>query len=187
LHRALREVRPPVDPHLDPRALVDQQRDPLARGQLLALVLSGDLLGAAAEHDLLAPRAQILGERAQQAGGWSVGAQSQRPFHSGSRFSKNALTPSWMSSVENAIVSCERRKSIASANAMSCWRNIASLPSFIRTGDLLASFSAHSTTADSNSSATTTRLTIPIRWASSAEICSPSKSSSLVFLRPTLR
>ena len=36
-------------------------------------------------------------------------------------------------------------------------------------------------------SAGTTRLTIPIRSASSAEICSPSSSSSLVFLRPTLR
>ena len=30
--------------------------------------------------------------------------RAHRPFHSGSRFSKNALTPSWMSSVENASV-----------------------------------------------------------------------------------
>ncbi|MGH7910777.1 MAG: PQQ-binding-like beta-propeller repeat protein, partial [Candidatus Dormibacteraceae bacterium] len=42
----------------------------------------------------------------------AIAATAQRPFHSGSRFSKNARTPSWMSSVENAIVSCERRKSI---------------------------------------------------------------------------
>ncbi len=34
-----------------------------------------------------------------------VVASFQRPFHSGARFSKNARTPSWMSSVENAIVS----------------------------------------------------------------------------------
>ena len=31
------------------------------------------------------------------------------PVHTGSRFSKNAFTPSWMSSVENASVSCARR------------------------------------------------------------------------------
>ena len=50
---------------------------------------------------------------------------------------------------------------------MSCWRNIASLPSRIITGDLAASSSAHSATAASNSSAGTTWLTIPIRSASS--------------------
>ena len=31
------------------------------------------------------------------------------PVHCGSRFSKNAFTPSWMSSVENASESCARR------------------------------------------------------------------------------
>ena len=35
LHRPLGEVRPAVDPELDERALVDQQGEPLARGQLL--------------------------------------------------------------------------------------------------------------------------------------------------------
>ena len=34
---------------------------------------------------------------------------AHRPVHSGSRFSKNAFTPSWMSSVANAIASCARR------------------------------------------------------------------------------
>ncbi len=70
---------------------------------------------------------------------------------------------------------------------MSCWRNIASLPSRISTGDLAASLAAHSATAASKSSAATTLLTIPIRSASSAEICSPSSSSSFVALRGTLR
>ena len=96
-------------------------------------------------------------------------------------------TPSWMSSVENASVRLWCRNSSASANAMSCWRNIASLPRRINTGDLAASLAAHSATAASKASAATTRLTIPIRSASSASIRSPSSSSSLVFLRPTLR
>ena len=49
---------------------------------------------------------------------------------------ERACTPSWMSSVENASVSCDCRNASASANAMSCWRNIASLPSRISTGEL---------------------------------------------------
>ena len=75
------------------------------------------------------------------------------PVHTGSRFSKNAFTPSWMSSVENASVSCACRYSSASASAMSCWRYIASLPSRISSGDLAASLPAQSATAASNSSA----------------------------------
>ena len=77
VHGALGEVRPPVDPELDERPLVDQQRQPLARGQLLARVLGGDLLLAATEPDLLAPCTQIFGERAQQAGGGGVGGQDR--------------------------------------------------------------------------------------------------------------
>ena len=50
LHRALREVRAPVDAELDERALVDQQRQPLARGELVLLVLAGDPLLAAARR-----------------------------------------------------------------------------------------------------------------------------------------
>jgi hypothetical protein len=57
-----------VNPQLDERALVDQQGQPLAGGQLLALVLGGDLLRTTAELDLLPARAQILGERPEQAG-----------------------------------------------------------------------------------------------------------------------
>ena len=49
LHRALGEVRTGVDAHLDERARVDQQVDPLAGRELAALVLEGDLLLAAAE------------------------------------------------------------------------------------------------------------------------------------------
>src|SRR5207344_831253 len=83
------------------------------------------------------------------------------PFHSGSRFSKNALTPSWMSSVEKVSESCERRYSSASSIAMSCWRYIASWPSRISTGLLEASFRAQSSTAASNSAAGTTLLASP--------------------------
>ena len=58
VHRPLGEMRPAVDPDLDEGPLVDEQVDPLARGQLAALVLLGDLLLAAAEPRLLAaPRA----------------------------------------------------------------------------------------------------------------------------------
>ena len=70
---------------------------------------------------------------------------------------------------------------------MSCWRNIASLPSRMISGDLAASLSAHSATAASNSRSFTTRLTMPISSASLASILSPSSSSSFVFLRGTLR
>jgi hypothetical protein len=57
-----------VNPQLDERALVDQQGQPLAGGELLACVLSGDLLRTTAELDLLPARAKILGERPQEAG-----------------------------------------------------------------------------------------------------------------------
>ena len=59
-HGALREVRLRVDPELDPRAVVDQQREPLARGQLLGGMLAGDLLLAAAELDALTLGVEIL-------------------------------------------------------------------------------------------------------------------------------
>ncbi len=77
LHRALGEVRTAVDPELDERPLVDQQRQPLAGGQLLLCVLTGDLLLTTAEPDLLAAGGEILGERAQQAGGGSVGGHGR--------------------------------------------------------------------------------------------------------------
>jgi hypothetical protein len=65
-----------VDPELDEGPGVDQQIQSLARGELVTRVLGGDLLLAPAELDLLAPRAQVLGERAQQAGGRGVGGQA---------------------------------------------------------------------------------------------------------------
>ena len=117
-----------------------------------------------------------------------VGAsRSQRPFHTGSRFSKNAVTPSTMSSVENASASCARRKSSASANAMSCWRNIASLPIRISTGDFFARLGRPVGDERVELLGRHGPVDRPIRSASAAEICSPSSSSSLVFLRPTLR
>ena len=63
LHRTLREVRAPVDAHLDEGALVDQEVDPLARGELAARVLLFDLLGAASELRLIAPLVEIADER----------------------------------------------------------------------------------------------------------------------------
>ena len=92
-------------------AVVEEQRDALARGQLPARVLLGDLRLTAALPDLLAPRVQVLDERAQEGSpcGRLLGRAHQRPFQTGSRFSKNALTPSTMSSVDVASVSCARR------------------------------------------------------------------------------
>ena len=84
-------------------------------------------------------------------------------------------------------MSCVRRYSRASINGMSICRHIASLPSFITRGDFEASLAAQSATASSNSSAGTTLLTIPASRASSAVSRSPSSSSSVVFLRGTLR
>ncbi len=70
---------------------------------------------------------------------------------------------------------------------MSCWANSASRPSFMSSGDFAASFAAQSATAASNAPGATTRLTIPSRCASCASMRSPSSSSSVIFLRPTLR
>ena len=129
VHRALREVRAGVDAHLDEGARVDEQVDPLARGQLAGGVLLGDLLLAPAELRLLAALVEVV-DRAPSAcrsfaGGASGASAVLRgrrhllglgcfahpylPFHTGSRFSKNAVTPSIASSVESSIVSCERR------------------------------------------------------------------------------
>ncbi len=116
VHRPLGEVRAAVDPHLDEGALVDEQVEPLARGQLAALVLFGDLLLAAAKLRLLAALVQLLGEVVQRRRSrqevlrFLLGApHPYLPFHCGSRFSKNAVTPSTMSSVEKVSESCERR------------------------------------------------------------------------------
>ncbi len=88
-----------MDTHLDEGALVDEQVDALARGELARVVLLFDLLLAAAELGLLAAGVEVLGEV----------VEAHRPFHSGSRFSKNAVTPSIASSVESSIVSWARR------------------------------------------------------------------------------
>src|SRR5204862_2913609 len=114
------------------------------------------LLGAPLHAGLLAGLDLVggLGSLALVTG--FIRGSHQRPFHSGSRFSKKALTPSWMSSVEKVSESCERRYSSASSIAMSCWRYIASWPSRISTGLLEASFVAHSVTAEWNSPAGTT-------------------------------
>ena len=57
-----------------------------------------------------------VGHRLGFGGGGLLGSRddlfsffAHRPFQFGSRFSKNAVTPSIASSVESSIVSCERR------------------------------------------------------------------------------
>src|SRR3954454_5616896 len=179
-----------VDSHLHERAGIAEQVDPLAGGELAALVLLRDLLLAAAELRLRATLVNLLGERLHP--GLLAGLDPvrclgslplmpclirgchQRPFHSGSRFSKKALTPSWMSSVEKVSESCERRNSSASSSAMSCCRYIASWPRRMSTGLFEASFLAHSSTAETTSAAGTTLLASAYSTARSPEICSPS-------------
>ena len=109
--------------HHDPRA----QRRELERGR------AAEARAAAADDRDLALEQAAVAEDCARARGL------HGPSTRGSRFSKNARTPSWMSSVENAIVSWERRKSHASSSAMSCWRHSASLPRRMSTGDLAAS------------------------------------------------
>ena len=62
-HRGLREVRLRVDPELDPGALIDQQREPFTRGELLGGMLARDPLLTTAELDALALGVQILDQR----------------------------------------------------------------------------------------------------------------------------
>ena len=65
-HRALGEVRPPVDAQLGEGALVDEQRQPLAGGELVLLVLALDLLLAAPRAGTLAALVQVVHQRAQR-------------------------------------------------------------------------------------------------------------------------
>ena len=58
-----------MDAELRERALVDQERQPLARGELVLLVLARDPLLAAAQPGLLAALVQILDQRAQRRSG----------------------------------------------------------------------------------------------------------------------
>ena len=55
-------MRTAVDADLDEGARVAEQVDPLASRELSPLVLQGDLLLAAAELRLIAPRVDVLGE-----------------------------------------------------------------------------------------------------------------------------
>ena len=92
LHRALGEVRPAVDAQLDEGALVDQQGEPLAGGQLVALVLLGDLLLAAAELGLLAALVQVVDQRAQR---W--------PRHQGVRGRAGRASPQLLTCASSGI------------------------------------------------------------------------------------
>jgi len=63
-----------LDADLREGAGVDEQVDPLARGELARRVLAVDLLLPAAEPQRGAALAQVVGERAQHRGGRGVGA-----------------------------------------------------------------------------------------------------------------
>src|SRR4029079_17191615 len=65
VHRPLREVRPGMDPELD--EVRAQQIDALAGGQLPGVVLTRDLLLAAAQPRLGAPFFEVKRERSQHA------------------------------------------------------------------------------------------------------------------------
>jgi hypothetical protein len=72
-------VRAAVDAELDERALVDQQREALARRELVLLVLAGDLFLAAAEPGMGTTLVEVIDERAKRGprdkavGGCAVG------------------------------------------------------------------------------------------------------------------
>ena len=73
-------VDPGVDAQLRERAVVDQQVEPLARGELLLRVLARDPLLAPAELRLRAPLVQVVDERAEH----HSAASSRRPAASSS-------------------------------------------------------------------------------------------------------
>ena len=120
-------MRAGLDAELDEGPRVDQQVDPLTGGQLAAFVLLGDLLFAAPELGRLATGVEVLDQRlhARLLAGLDLVRRlgslrllggvddllrlvlrgHQRPFQLGSRFSKNAVTPSIASSVPSSIVS----------------------------------------------------------------------------------
>ena len=98
----------------------------------------------------------------------------QRIFHTASRFSRKAATPSVRSSVVNASASCARSASSASGRLMSRVASMAFLPRRMRSGDFPATLCAHSRTILSKLAAGTTALTMFSRCASAASIGSPS-------------
>ena len=77
LQPAHRVVDPRVEAQLGERPVVDQQRDALARGQLVLRVLAGDPLLAAAQARGRAAALEVLDERAQDRRG-GVGSQCSR-------------------------------------------------------------------------------------------------------------
>ena len=89
---------------LGERAGVEEERDALARGQLVAAVLLGHRLLAAHGQGALTPGVQTGGEIVEAA----VGGH-QRPRNLGCRFSRKAATPSRKSSVIDTTVSCACR------------------------------------------------------------------------------
>ena len=62
-----------MDAELDECAVVDEEIEPLAGGELFPGVLCLDLLQTPAEPDLLPPGVEILDERAKQTGWQGVG------------------------------------------------------------------------------------------------------------------
>ncbi|CAB4876075.1 unannotated protein [freshwater metagenome] len=86
---------------LNKSSLINEQVYAFAGSELLGSVLRGDLLLTPTKLCFGAALSELLNQWAQKRGGLFF---AHRPFHSGSRFSKKAETPSWRSSVENASV-----------------------------------------------------------------------------------
>src|SRR5947209_18780676 len=80
-----------MDAKLDKRPIVDQQSQPLTRGQLLLRMLCRDLLVPASLLDLLPASAKILGQRPQQAGGRGVSRHRSLSRHLPERAEPMAL------------------------------------------------------------------------------------------------
>src|SRR4029077_3328210 len=91
---------------LDERTGVEEHVEALARGELVLLAQLGQVAGAALERRFAQLPVSV----------------AHRPLNSGSRFSKNASTPSFESSVIATLSSSWRRYSSAGAKSMSCCR-----------------------------------------------------------------
>src|SRR5581483_5262937 len=110
-----------------------------------------------------------------------------RPLNSGFRLSRNARVPSRMSSVDATRPNSVASYWHASANGISAPLLTALMMYFIAIGALAASCAASARTAVISSAAGTTRLTRPMRSASSAVIGAPVRISSIARPRPTRR
>jgi hypothetical protein len=73
-------VDPAMDPELGERAIVGEQGDPLARGELVGGMLSGDVGLAAAEQRRCPALVQIVDERSQEGRDGRIGSGHEEGF-----------------------------------------------------------------------------------------------------------